>query len=310
MTLKDILAASYAESEQRQLRYPIAMIQRKVEKMRSTRGFANAIRAQPFSVIAEIKRQSPSMGTIDQSSINRAHEIYATHPLVSAISVLTQNRFFKGTIEDLESVRKLTQNKPKPILRKDFILSDYEVYFSRWIGADAILLMANVVEDKSEFKRLHDLAISIGLDVLCEIHDEEEISTLPDTVKICGINSRRFKGVKLKIPFLIRFQDAVIGLNTANRDTQTDLNAFSLFEKLSTHLPTDCLKIAESGLSADNIGKILKKYRFDSALIGTSILKSGGYGMEKMLDRIREEAELALNASRSTELKSEVSFVG
>ena len=284
------------------------MVQRKIEKMGPARGFAKAIRAKPFSVIAEIKRQSPSMGTIDQTAINHAHEIYTSHALVSAISVLTQNRYFGGTIDDLEHVRKLTQNHPKPILRKDFIISEYEIYFSRWIGADAILLMANVVDDKDTFKKFHDLAVSIGLDVLCEIHDEDEIEILPDSVRICGINSRRFKGVVQRTPFSIRFQEALVGMNTASRDTKTDLNAFSVFEKLVGRLPPDCLRIAESGLSSENIGMVLRKYRFDAALIGTSLLK-GRHGMPKLLDKIQEEAESTLKIASTEKAKREISFV-
>jgi indole-3-glycerol phosphate synthase len=310
MTLDDILLATKEESDQRQQRYPLAMVRRKVEKMGPTKGFGRALRAKSFSVIAEIKRASPSMGNIDQAAISFAHEIYASHPLVAAISVLTQNRFFKGTIEDLEYVRKVTQNRPKPILRKDFIFSEYEIYFSRWIGADAILLMANVVNDKKTFTKLHDLAVSLGLDVLCEIHDEDEIDVLPESVRICGINSRRFKGVKQRKAFSLWIQNSIVGIDTASRDTTTDLNAFSVFETLKNRLPSDCLKIAESGLSEKNIGMVLRKYPFNAALIGTSLLKSGAYGMPKLLDEIQEEAIAALGASKNHSAKPEVSFAG
>lgn len=308
MTLEDILVATRAESQRREHKYPLAMVQRKVEKMGPTRGFARAIRQKPFSVIAEIKRKSPSMGSINQSAIDAAHQIYSDHKVVSAISVLTQESYFGGTTDDLEEVRKFTQHNPKPLLRKDFIFSPYEVYFSRWIGADAILLMANVVEDKNEFKRLHELALSIGLDVLCEIHDEAEIAILPDTIKICGINSRQFKGVSQRKPLWLKAREAVFVTST-KRDTQTDISAFDLFERLALQLPSECLKIAESGISAENIGKVIEKYAFNAALIGTSLLKSSRRDMPKILDKIQHEAEAAcLRSKRAPAVKGEVSY--
>jgi len=314
MTLEDILAACRAESEQRQNKYPLAMVQRKVEKMGLTRGFARALRKRNFSVIAEIKRKSPSMGTVNQAGLDVALQLYCSHPAVSAVSVLTQEAQFAGTPEDLKEVRKLTQSSPKPILRKDFVFSPYEVYFSRWIGADAILLMANVVEDKDEFKRLHDLAISIGLDVLCEIHDESEIAILPDTIKICGINSRRFKGVSQKKPLLRLIHEDILGTSILDTgqgkaDTKTDISTFNLFDRLNAELPPGCLKIAESGISADNIGTVLEKHPFNAALIGTSLLRSSKDAMPKLLDKIQREAEAAyLRVAQNIAPKSEVSY--
>jgi indole-3-glycerol phosphate synthase len=295
MTLEDILAACRAESAARQEREPLAKVRRKIEKMGPTRGFARALGAKPFSVIAEIKRNSPTMGVINQAAINDAHQVYNDHPVVSAISVLTQKAQFDGSPDDLETIRKFTQGRnPKPILRKDFIFTEYEVYFSRWIGADAILLMANVVRGREEFKRLHDLAASLGLDVLCEIHDESEISILPNSVKICGINSRKFKDADQRKPFFDVIKETVNPLAAKRVDTKTDISVFELFEKLDSLLPKDCLKVAESGMSADNIGKVLRKYPFNAALIGTALLRSSRSEMPRLLTRIQEEAESAL----------------
>ena len=307
LTLKDILEATQIESALRESQYPLPMVQRKVEKMGATRGFLRALRQKNFSVIAEIKKKSPSMGVIAQSVINEAHEIYSAHPLVSAISVLTQSRYFGGSIDDLEAVRKFTQKRPKPILRKDFIFSEYEIYFSRWIGADAILLMANVVEDKLQFKKFHDLATSIGLDVLCEVHDAAEIEILPETVKVCGINSRRFKDTTQRKPKLLEMKELLVGKRGENRDTQTDLNTFALFDKLQGRLPPDCLKIAESGISVTTIGDVLRKHSFNAALIGTSLLKSGSQ-MPKMLDRMQQEASLALDPTLGSNSETSVAI--
>jgi indole-3-glycerol phosphate synthase len=297
LTLNDILAACAAESAKRQAQDSLPFVQRKVEKMSSTRGFAAALRKKSFSVIAEIKRKSPSMGTINPAAIEVAHDIYNSHPMVSAISVLTQEAQFGGSPEDLKAVRKYTQGRnSKPILRKDFIFSEYEVYYSRWIGADAILLMANVVTERDKFRHLHDLAISIGLDVLCEIHDESEISMLPPTVKLCGINSRKFKGVNHSKSAILSIKESVF-LKSDDRDTKTDLGIFDLFDKLTDKIPSECLRIAESGMTAENIGSVLKKYPFNAALIGTSLLKSSRAQMPKILDDIQEKAALALEAN-------------
>lgn len=289
MTLDEILNETRLESAKREARFPLATVRRKVAKMRPTRGFARALRKQPFSVIAEIKRRSPSMSTINEAAVDVAHGVYHSHRIVSAISVLTQQSRFGGCPADLEKVRHKTQCKPKPILRKDFIESEYEVYFSRWIGADAILLMANVVTDKGRFKQLHDLAMSIGLDVLCEVHDREEIEIIPDTATICGINSRRFKGVTQHKPFILKVKERLAPLlgPPPIRDTQTDLEAFALFDEL----PSRCLKVAESGVSSDNIRGVLARHAFDAALIGTSLLKCRQPEMVCHLDAIASAAD-------------------
>jgi indole-3-glycerol phosphate synthase len=289
MTFDTILDATRAESGERQRRHPLAELQRAVATMGPTRGFARALRAQPFSVIGEIKRKSPSMGEINPAALEIAHEIYREHPLVGAISILTQHAHFGGSAADLQKVRELTAAKPKPLLRKDFIFSAYEVYFSRWIGADAILLMANVLRDPKEFKALHDLALSLGLDVLCEVHETDELRILPDTMQVCGINSRRFKGVDQK---QLASRNAAGG---PSHDTQTDLNTFALFSDLPAH----AIKVAESGISSENVRSVLARYPFNAALIGTSLLRGGKAEMAKHLDRIRDEAAVARGATQT-----------
>ena len=259
--------------------------------MGPTRGFAASLRSREFSVIAEVKRSSPSMGAINASALDFAHGVYNDHPVVAAISVLTQGSHFSGSPSDLESVRKLTEGRsPKPILRKDFIFSEYEVLYSRWIGADAILLMVNVVPDKGMFRRLHDLALSVGLDVLCEIHEGPEIDVIPPSVAVCGINSRRFKGASLA-------RDGAAS-GSRGRDTTTDLATFDLLPELTRRLPAGCIKVAESGIDADNIGAILRRHPFHAALIGTSLLRSDKAETVGILDKIGRDALEALRLGR------------
>jgi len=295
MTLEEILTATEAESQDRQARLSLKDIVRKVAKMKPTRGFARSIARADFSVIAEIKRKSPSMGEINPRADEVAVPVYHHHHFVSAISVLTQFSAFGGSPEILASVRHRTQCKPKPILRKDFIFSEYEVFFSRYIGADAILLMANVVKDAAEFKRLHDLAIELGMDVLCEVHDEEEISRLPDTVRICGINSRKFKNAKHKTTVLQRISNSLAISSNNKHDTRTDTSVFSLYDKLPTH----CIKIAESGISKSNLKGVLDRYSFDAALVGTSLLKDtinvGALAADQISGQISQLEEIYKN---------------
>ncbi|MEY4489277.1 MAG: Indole-3-glycerol phosphate synthase [Verrucomicrobiota bacterium] len=288
MTFKDILTSTAEESKARQERYSLREIQRKIDKMGPTRGFARALERAPFSVIAEIKRKSPSMGEINPLADEVAVPIYHSHDFVSAISVLTQETHFGGTPQILRKVRERTQCRPKPILRKDFIFSEYEVYFSRFMGADAILLMANVVEDAAEFKKLHDLALGLGMDVLCEVHDPAEIARLPDTARVCGINSRKFRNAKQKQGFLQGISKS-LGLASKHKaDTRTDLSVFDLVNLL----PKNCIKVAESGISRDNLGEVVSRYPFDAALVGTSLLssalKKGPYAANAIANQLDE----------------------
>jgi indole-3-glycerol phosphate synthase len=288
ITLSSILEATKSESEARQKAIPLERLKLEVSTMSQTRGFYKALHGRPFSVIAEIKRKSPSMGSITALDVSTIAEVYENQPIVAAISVLTQGNDFGGSPDDLRKVREKTT---KPIIRKDFIFSEYEVYYARWIGADAILLMANVVTDKAEFERLHSLANSLGLDVLCEIHEENEISLLPKEVMLCGINARKFKGVAQQKSLLGSLYDKLSALAPAlippvRHDLKTDIETFALYERLQAVLPAGCLKVAESGLSSQNVRSVLQKYAFNAALMGTSFLK-GAEDAAEVADRLK-----------------------
>lgn len=275
MSLHDILDATWEESDRRKRKTSLKSLKLRVRDLPPTLGFGARIAERRFSVIAEIKTKSPSIGAMSpdaERTAHVAHLIYQAHPVVSAISVLTQETHFGGSEARLRMVRRQTR---KPILRKDFIRDEYEVYFSRAIGADAILLMANVVSEPKRFADLHDLAVSLGLDVLCEVHSPEELEILPASVRICGINSRKFKSDK-------RFLFAKITRHVSNMDVTTELGAFDLFKDL----PVQALKIAESGMNSQNLGSVLEKYSFDAALIGTSLLRGGRERVKQELDRL------------------------
>ena len=141
-----------------------------LESERKSISFYDALAKKGLSIIGEFKKASPSHG-IMASKVNLEERIRQYNEAVDAISCLTEEDHFNGSTEYLKQIRKMTT---LPIIRKDFIIDEYQVYEAKVIGADAILLIAAILEDK-KFKELYDLAYSLGLDVLCEVHDEEEL---------------------------------------------------------------------------------------------------------------------------------------
>lgn len=278
MNLESILQTTRQESEERRRRLPLEALKERAASRGLAAGFADALASHRFSVIAEIKTKSPSMGRMSREAEETAaavHRVYERHPVVSALSILTQRAHFGGSPEHFE---KIKAEVTKPVLRKDFIWDEYEVYFSRAIGADAILLMANVVPDPARFADLHALAVGLGMDVLCEVHTAGELGVLPAAARVCGVNSRNFKSSGR---FLLSRLSRLAG-----RDASVDADAFGLFERL----PPGILKVAESGLTADTLGAVVRRHPFQAALIGTSLLQGGLSGAEAELDRIRAAA--------------------
>jgi indole-3-glycerol phosphate synthase len=273
MNLQTLLDATRQESEARKAKDSIKSLKARIRDLPPARGFIRQIASRPFSLIAEIKLKSPSMGhmsIMESQDVARVHKLYDRHAVVSAISVLTQNAHFGGSPSALRQVHRETR---KPVLRKDFIMDEYEVHYSRAIEADAMLLMASVVTDKARFQALHDLAVELGMDVLCEVHDEREMELLPPGVKLCGINSRNFQsGARFSFSKITRL---------LGRDITTDLGVF----ELAARLPEGCVKVAESGINAGNIGEVLKRHAFNAALVGTSLLKGGEKHTIEELDR-------------------------
>jgi indole-3-glycerol phosphate synthase len=211
-----------------------------------------------FGLIAEIKACSPSVGPMRAENVAEAPHAYEESSAVKAISVLTNERHFGGSMERLQQIRSLVS---KPILRKDFILEEYQVREARAFGADAILLMASVL-DAARLKGFHELALELGMESLFEVHDEEEVSTLPAQARIVGINSRRFKAPEESAGFA-----AVGGAGSSEKDFSIRLDTFDLVDRL----PEGVIRVAESGLDAGNVASVAEK--FHSALVGTSLLR-------------------------------------
>ena len=176
----------------------------------------------PLSLIAELKRASPSKGILaPHLDLFQVADIYAENG-ASAISVLTDEKFFHGNLETLRELR-FTRSLSLPLLRKDFILAESQIYESRANGADAILLIAAALTDDSIFADLHSLALELGLTPLVEVHNEKEIERVLN-----------LKGIRL------------IGIN--NRNLATFEVSLETTERLRPMIPADVFVVSESGI--------------------------------------------------------------
>ncbi len=198
-------------------------------------------------IIAEFKRKSPSKGDINKhADVVSVTQSYTRHG-ASALSVLTDGHFFGGSPNDLINARV----NEIPIIRKDFIIDEYQIVESRAMGADAILLIAACLSPL-EVKQLAEFAILIGLEVLLELHDEEELGHICDKIDLIGINNRSLK--------------------TFDVDIQRSL-------EMAEKIPAGKVKIAESGInSVDNI-QLFKKHGFKGFLIGENFMKQENPGV-------------------------------
>jgi indole-3-glycerol phosphate synthase len=250
--LEEILLDVRAELDATKAKLPLAEIRRMLLDAPQIRPLPEAL-SKKFCLIAEIKERSPSVGPMRPENVAGAASAFAESPVVAAISVLTNQIHFGMNVERLAAMRRMVS---KPVLRKDFIIEEYQVREARAFGADAILLMANVL-DPPRLRGFYDLARELGMEALFEVHTEEEIFSLPDHVRVVGINSRKFKA-----------KSGFIGKQgSSETDFSLDYTAFELAEKL----PQGTLRVAESGLSPQHVIQV--RERFNSALVGTSLLR-------------------------------------
>lgn len=202
-------------------------------------------RPDKSGVIAEIKRRSPSKGIINAHVSVERTSIGYMQAGASGLSILTDKEYFGGTPEDLKVARAYNFC---PILRKDFIIDEYQVIEAKSLGADVILLIAAIL-NKQEIEKLGTLAQGLGMEVLLEVHNENELNTnLTDKVNLIGVNNRDLKTFETKV--------------------QTSLD-------LVDKIPNDFVKVTESGLSNPETVKKLRKYGFEGFLIGETFMQSG-----------------------------------
>jgi len=261
--LEEIMVEVRRELAEARPRRPLAELKRMIPDAPPVRPFAGALRTG-FGLIAEIKERSPSQGEMRRENVVEAPAAYEAGPLVRCVSVLTNATHFGMNIQRLREVKL---GGTKPVLRKDFIFDDYQVHEARAFGADAILLMANLLS-ADEMAPLFELARSLGMDVLFECHDREQIASLPSGALLYGINSRSFS-VRSEDYAAARAERAT----GKRRDLTTDL---SRFEELAKYLPPQVIKIAESGIHPENAADLRDRLHYDAILVGTSLLTSPG----------------------------------
>lgn len=214
--------------------------------LHKTVDFHNALkRKKDIAIIAEVKKASPSKGLLkeDFNPVEIAREYNEAG--VQAISVLTEKNFFLGSEDYLVRIR---QSVPLPVLRKDFIIDLWQIYQSRYIGADAILLIASILSDE-DLKKFQIVAGILGMQCLVETHNQQEVErAVASGAKIIGVNNR--------------------DLTTFNEDIKTT-------ERLLNYIPNDRIVVSESAIRTAEDIKYLKSIGVNAVLIGEAFMKAG-----------------------------------
>ena len=250
MILDEIVEKRKIQLEREMAAADIETVKKAAERLdRHCISFKNAL-AKPdrLSVISEVKKASPSKGLIqpnfDPVKIAKEYETCGA----DAVSCLTEEHYFQGSSEYFKAIR---QAIGLPMIRKDFIIDEYQIYEARLMGADAILLIAAVLDDE-KLKRFGDTARSLGLDILAETHDESELErVLALDFDIIGINNRNLKTFE-------------VTLETTAR--------------LAGMIPEEKVIVSESGIKDNADMKTVRSYGADAVLIGETLMRSGNIG--------------------------------
>jgi len=209
--------------------------------------FTSALRSDHIQLIAEVKKASPSRGII-RHDFNPAEiaQIYANNG-AAAISVLTETKYFQGSLDHLRDIRKALGDKKLPLLRKDFILDSYQVYESRACGADGLLLIVAILTPE-KLETLLELSHELGMSCLVEVHNEAELE------------------------IALRSQARIIGIN--NRDLSTFAVDLTTTKRLRPLIPPDRIVVSESGIKNRSDLEKLREWGVDAVLIGESLMSA------------------------------------
>lgn len=253
--LSEIIANKRFEIDLQKQAISIEQLQEGISEAPAIRSMKQTLASSKSGVIAEFKRRSPSKGWIKQDA--RPEEIVLSYATAgaSALSILTDEKFFGGSLKDIRIARPLVEI---PILRKDFIIDEYQLYQAKIVGADAVLLIAAALEQE-KCNELTEKAHSLGLEVLLEIHSSEELAYINKEIDMVGINNRN--------------------LGTFFTDVE---NSF----RLAGQLPQDAVLVSESGISDPKIVKRLRAAGFRGFLIGETFMKTEQPG-ETLQDFLR-----------------------
>ena len=241
--LEEIITYKKKETEERKKLYPLELLKKSVYYDSPCVSLKQYVtRPDKSGIIAEFKRKSPSKGVINQYAEVEKISIGYMQAGASALSVLTDEHFFGGSNKDLITARKFNYC---PVLRKDFIIDEYQIHEAKSIGADAVLLIAAVLT-KEEISRFTAKAHGLGMEVLLEFYNENELERYDEHVDLVGINNRNLQD------FSVQFDHAI---------------------NLAKQLPEGAIKIAESGIQKPEDILLLKKAGFEGFLIGTLFMQ-------------------------------------
>ncbi len=250
MTILDLIVSDKArEVRLKKSLIPVKQLEQSVLFEKTTRSMSESIRNSKTGIIAEHKRRSPSKPNINLNLSVDDVVLGYEKAKVSGISVLTDAKYFGGSLEDLIQARSACQ---KPLLRKDFMIDEYQILEAKAHGADTILLIAATLKTQ-EVKRYSEFAQSLGLEVLLEIHNQEELDrTLMPSVNLVGVNNRNLKTFEVNL--------------------ETSL-------ALVENIPNDFVRISESGLSEVAAVQSLKAAGYDGFLMGEHFMKTENPGL-------------------------------
>ena len=252
MILDEILAHKKEELSKLKTDFPmkglLEGLKIRIKHVPPPRDFIKAILGRGIRIIAEVKKASPSKGIIRKNfhpvEIARTYESNGA----AAISVLTEEKYFLGCLDYLREIREVVS---LPLLRKDFIFDEYQIYESRAAGADAILLIASIL-GKRQIEDFLKLSQSLGLSCLVEVHDEDDLKKVLSTdAELIGINNR--------------------DLETFKTDIETTIN-------LIKNIPKDRIVVSESGINDYSDVELLRKKGVNIFLVGEAIMKEKDIG--------------------------------
>ena len=250
--LSEIVANKRFEVDFQKRNFDEELLQSHVDCTLPCRSLRKALQHSASGIISEFKRRSPSKGWIHQGANPADIVPQYVKAGASALSILTVEKFFAGSLNDISAIRKLVDI---PILRKDFIVDEYQLYQAKQVGADAVLLIASVLS-LDEYHSLLSKAHQLSMEVLLEIHSEKELEYISPEVDVIGINNRN--------------------LGSFVTDVQ---NSFRLAELL----PHDAVLVSESGLKDVETIKQLRDKGFKGFLIGETFMK-----LEHPADKLQE----------------------
>jgi indole-3-glycerol phosphate synthase len=227
---------------------PIKQLEQSILFERDTISLASKLRTSTSGIIAEHKRRSPSKQVINHNlnvfDVAKGYEDAG----VCGMSVLTDGKYFGGSLDDLLTARSSCN---LPLLRKEFIIDQYQIIEAKAYGADVILLIAAILT-KTEIRQFSELAKSLNLEVLLEVHNEEELNkSIMPSLDMLGVNNRNLKTFEVSL---------------------------EISKQLSTLIPDDFVKVSESGISSIEAIKTLQPYGYKGFLIGENFMKTDNAG--------------------------------